>query len=106
MAMFMTVRHGAVAVLCIAALAGCGGGVDNVAEAAPGATAGEAGVEAERAFFENMAALCNNTYGGRTILAPVQDDTFEPARLYFIMESCEPNEIRMPFVVDGDASRT
>jgi hypothetical protein len=64
------------------------------------------GVEAQRAFFENMRELCGNTYGGRTILAPPEDRTFEPARLYFVVESCEPTQIRMPFTVDGDASRT
>jgi hypothetical protein len=91
-------------VMMMVVLTGCNGPDDASAEAVTATE--QASADPERAFFENMLELCNNTYGGRTILAPEQDDTFEPARLYFIVESCEPNEIRMPFVVDGDASRT
>ncbi|MDQ3040299.1 MAG: hypothetical protein M3R16_10965 [Pseudomonadota bacterium] len=60
----------------------------------------------QRAFFENLRALCGQTFGGRTILAPVRDKTFEPARLYMVVKDCKDDEIRIPFVVDGDASRT
>jgi hypothetical protein len=62
--------------------------------------------EAQRAFFETMREMCGQTFGGRTILAPETDDTFEPARLYFIVEACDEDELRIPFVVGGDASRT
>jgi hypothetical protein len=63
-------------------------------------------LEAQRAFFENLRALCGQTFGGRTILAPVEDRTFEPARLYMIVEECEGDELRVPFNVDVDDSRT
>ncbi len=60
----------------------------------------------QRAFFENLRALCGQTFGGRTILAPVTDRTFEPARLYMVVKDCEGDEIRIPFIVGEDASRT
>jgi hypothetical protein len=60
----------------------------------------------QRAFFENLRALCGRTFGGRTILAPVTDRTFEPARLYMVVEDCEGDEIRVPFIVGEDDSRT
>jgi hypothetical protein len=61
---------------------------------------------AQRAFFESLRALCGQTFGGRTILAPVTDRTFEPARLYMVVEGCGENELRVPFIVGDDDSRT
>jgi len=61
---------------------------------------------AQRAFFENLRALCGRTFGGRTIRAEPGDRTFEPARLHMAVEECDDHEIRVPFVVDGDDSRT
>jgi len=60
----------------------------------------------QRAFFENLRAFCGQTFGGRTILAPVTDRTFEPARLYMVVKDCAGDEIRIPFIVGEDASRT
>jgi hypothetical protein len=71
----------------------------------PGDRPGDPAV-AQRAFFENLRALCGRTFGGRTILAPVTDRTFEPARLFMVVEECERDEIRVPFIVGGDDSRT
>jgi hypothetical protein len=61
---------------------------------------------AQRVFFEEMRSLCGQTFGGRTILAEESDTTFEPARLYFTVEECGEDELRMPFVVGDDPSRT
>lgn len=63
-------------------------------------------LEVQRAFFENLRALCGQTFGGRTILAPITDETFEPARLFMVVEECDGDEIRVPFIVGGDDSRT
>jgi hypothetical protein len=60
----------------------------------------------QRAFFENIRALCGQTFGGRTILAPATDRTFEPARLFMVVEECDGDEIRVPFIVGEDDSRT
>lgn len=77
-----------------------------VAPAEPAAAAALDPVANQRAFFENLRALCGQTFGGRTILAPVADKTFEPARLYMVVKDCRADEIRIPFVVGEDASRT
>jgi hypothetical protein len=62
--------------------------------------------ESQRAFFENMREMCGQVFGGRTIFAEEGDETFEPARLYFIVEECSEDELRIPFIVGGDDSRT
>jgi hypothetical protein len=75
----------------------------------PGEDAGPGDLDplaAQHAFFETMRGLCGQTFGGRTIFAEVSDTTFEPARLYFTVEECGDQELRMPFVVGGDHSRT
>jgi hypothetical protein len=63
-------------------------------------------IAAQGAFFENLRSLCGQTFGGRTIVAEATDRTFEPARLFMVVEQCHDDEIRVPFIVDGDASRT
>lgn len=76
---------------------------------APAGEAPPAGADplaAQRAFFDEIRSLCGQTFGGRTILAEETDTTFEPARLYFTVEECGDNELRMPFVVGEDDSRT
>jgi hypothetical protein len=82
-----------------------------IATALPaGATADPPGaddpLDRQRGFFENLRAMCGQTFGGRTILAPVTDETFEPARLFMVVEHCEEDEIRVPFIVGDDDSRT
>jgi hypothetical protein len=67
---------------------------------------GDDAFAAQRAFFENLRAFCGQTFGGRTIFAEPDDRTFEPARLYMVVAECGEDEIRVPFIVDGDASRT
>jgi hypothetical protein len=62
--------------------------------------------EAQQAFFQRLGALCGQTFGGRTILAPPTDTIFEPARLYMVGEACGENEIRVRFIVGEDDSRT
>jgi hypothetical protein len=64
------------------------------------------GVDAQRAFFENMRGMCGQTFGGRTVYAEAHDRTFEPARLFFVVEECDEEELRIPFIVGDDDSRT
>jgi hypothetical protein len=92
-----TAAPGLLAILALA------GGPAGMAAQAPGDPDPAA---AQRAFFENMRAFCGQTFGGRTILAPAEDRTFEPARLYMVVAECGENEIRVPFIVGDDASRT
>jgi hypothetical protein len=83
--------------LCVTALmAACGAATaDEAAAASP-----------QRAFFEEIAARCGDEYPGRAVIAPETDDTFRPAFLAMRIESCTEEEIRIPFIVDGDESRT
>jgi hypothetical protein len=75
-------------------------------EPPPDAAAGASDpTEAQRAFFDHVRSLCGQTFGGRTVYAEETDETFEPARLYFTVEECGEDELRMPFVVGGDPSR-
>ena len=87
-----------VALAAVLVVAGC-------APAAAGPD-GAGGLEAQRAFFEHMRAMCGQTFGGRTIYAEAHDRTFEPARLYFVVEECSEDELRIPFIVGDDDSRT
>ena len=103
--MWLGVRYGrfAVPVACamlVALVAGC--------DATPGNEAGDNNgpTPEQRAFFDNIKAKCGQAFGGRTVLAPEGDEVFEPARLYFIVEECTDDELRIPFVVGDDASRT
>jgi hypothetical protein len=77
----------------------------NPAPDAPGPSPSDP-LEARQAFFEHMRGFCGQTFGGRTIYAEEGDTTFEPARLYFIVEECSDDELRIPFIVGDDASRT
>lgn len=63
--------------------------------------------EATRAaFFRNLSALCGNAYEGRTEFVLRPDDPFLTARLVMRVDSCGAAEIRIPFDVDEDRSRT
>jgi hypothetical protein len=77
------------------ALAGCG--------AAPVV---ETTANPQRAFFDHIAARCGDEYPGRAVIAPETDDTFRPAFLGMRIETCTENQIRIPFIVDDDDSRT
>jgi hypothetical protein len=78
------------------------------ATAATAATseAGAGGASPQQAFFDHMASLCGQEFPGRAVIAPESDPTFRPAFLGMRIERCEESEIRIPFLVDGDESRT
>jgi hypothetical protein len=64
------------------------------------------GISPQQAFFDHMASLCGQEFPGRAVIAPESDPTFRPAFLGMRIEQCGPSEIRIPFLVDGDGSRT
>jgi len=74
--------------------------------AVPGTPGAAHPASAQRAFFENLRTLCGQTFGGRTVLAEPHDRTFEPARLFVVVAECGDDEIRIPFIVGDDPSRT
>jgi hypothetical protein len=61
------------------------------------------------AFFDGLAALCGKTYEGRIVAnvpTPAQADPFEGKRLVMHVRDCSADEIRIPFSVGEDRSRT
>ncbi|MCK9489130.1 MAG: hypothetical protein M0Q42_06990 [Xanthomonadales bacterium] len=107
------------------ALAACGGSgtpdADPIAPAAPAASeAAPEAVEAapetpltgfsdgHKAFMSNLVALCGNAYEGRIIAnEPAQpDDAFEGHALVMHVRECGKEEIKIPFHVGDDNSRT
>ncbi len=58
------------------------------------------------AFWERLTALCGQSFDGESLRAPEGDDGFDNVRLVMHVRSCEPDRIRIPFVVGDDLSRT
>ncbi len=57
-------------------------------------------------FWEDLQKLCGKAYSGTVAAAPPDDRTFKDKSLTMHVRSCEPNRIRIPFVVGSDRSRT
>jgi hypothetical protein len=63
--------------------------------------------EDQRAFLDHYAAYCGATYEGRSVLVDLGDDhPLDGARLRMTLASCDADEVRIPFQVDDDRSRT
>lgn len=64
---------------------------------------------AAQTFFDNLAALCGQKFNGEIIAdrpPPAADDPFVGQALEMHVRDCSPNEIRVPFAVGADRSRT
>ena len=57
-------------------------------------------------FFARLRALCGNAYEGRVVTTDAADRGFAAARLVMHVRECGPNEIRIPFHVGDNRSRT
>jgi hypothetical protein len=79
-------------------LAGC-------AVHAPPAVPGALPAEQER-FWEGLQTLCGQAFPGRVIEAPATDTTFAGRALVMHVRECGEREIRIPFHVGEDRSRT
>ena len=68
----------------------------------------EAEVEltSEEAFFETMRTFCGEEFYGETTYIIDPDDEMADAELYIHVAECDENEIRIPFHVDDNTSRT
>jgi hypothetical protein len=62
--------------------------------------------KAQRAFFGQLAALCGATYEGASVFPNDPADSFTGKKLVAQLASCKADEIRIPFLVGEDKSRT
>jgi hypothetical protein len=89
-------RNGAPVWLLLGAV--CGGGTE-------AGTAEARRTEAD-VFWARMRALCGRAYAGRVVEAPPADTTFAGKALVMHVRSCRGREIRIPFHVGENRSRT
>lgn len=57
-------------------------------------------------FFENLTTLCGQRFEGRVVTTDAADAGFASQRLLMHVRDCSPEEIRIPFWVGDDRSRT
>jgi hypothetical protein len=57
-------------------------------------------------FFNNVKRLCGQRYAGKAVFTPTPEDPMAQARLVMQVEACTPGEIRIPFHVGENRSRT
>lgn len=58
-------------------------------------------------FFERLRSLCGNSYEGRVTSPPTEADRdFAASRLVMHVRTCSAHEVRIPFHVGGNRSRT
>ncbi|MEK6280220.1 MAG: hypothetical protein AABN95_07670 [Acidobacteriota bacterium] len=62
--------------------------------------------ESERAFFKNLRKLCGQRFEGETQFPPDPNHPLAGKKLVMFLESCNKKEIRIPFHVGEDKSRT
>lgn len=63
-------------------------------------------VSPHEAFFTNLSALCSNAYAGRVVSNDPADAAFASATLVMHVRECSATEIRIPFHVGENRSRT
>lgn len=57
-------------------------------------------------FFANLTALCGQSFEGRVVTQEAADSAFAGQRLVMQVRECSADEIRVPFHVGEDRSRT
>lgn len=60
----------------------------------------------QQLFFENLSQHCGKTYFGEVVTPLSENDSFYGKTLTMKVETCEENQIRIPFWVGEDKSRT
>ena len=83
------------AALSLMLLAGCAAGPQAVGDD-----------RAQDAFFANLTALCGQTFEGKVVTDDPADADFRRQRLVIHVRDCSADEIRIPFHVGEDHSRT
>jgi hypothetical protein len=69
-----------------------------VADAAP--------APAQNDFLAQLNALCGQRFEGRVVTTDAADTRFASERLIMHVRDCSPDEVRIPFAVGEDRSRT
>jgi hypothetical protein len=62
--------------------------------------------ETQKQFFENLKKLCGQEFEGATAFPDDPEHDFAGKALLMKVESCTENEVRIPFNVGEDTSRT
>jgi hypothetical protein len=62
--------------------------------------------DTQRAFFENLKKMCGQRFEGETKFPLDPDHPMAGKRLLMSVESCSQSELRIPFQVGEDKSRT
>ena len=57
-------------------------------------------------FWTELQKLCGKAYAGTVAAAPADDVTFKDKELVMHVRACEKNQMRIPFFVGADKSRT
>jgi hypothetical protein len=57
-------------------------------------------------FFANLRALCGQSFAGRVVTTDAADATFASQRLVMQVRECSADEVRIPFHVGENRSRT
>ncbi|HYR09259.1 MAG TPA: hypothetical protein VEQ60_15855 [Longimicrobium sp.] len=81
-------------IICCAALAGCR------------ASLPAAGGSEQDAFWASLQRLCGQAYEGTLVQGSAADSSFRGATLTMHVRRCTPGEVRIPFHVGGNRSRT
>jgi hypothetical protein len=61
---------------------------------------------AQQNFWEQLNRFCGKSFYGKIVDAPANDTVFRNRELILHIRSCEPNRIKMPFIVGSNYSRT
>jgi hypothetical protein len=61
---------------------------------------------AQDGFFANLSTLCGNAYAGRVVTTDAADASFASQPLVMHVRDCSASEIRVPFNVGENRSRT
>jgi hypothetical protein len=70
------------------------------------ASAQKAQADRQRAFFENLKKMCGQRFEGETQFPQDAEHPLAGKRLIMSVESCSESELRIPFHVGEDKSRT
>jgi len=63
-------------------------------------------VSAQEAFWMAIESLCGQAFAGTVVEAPVGDTTFAGVELVMHVRTCQEGELRIPFHLGEDRSRT